>query len=199
MSELLVPHVEPVLRASTVRSTLLQQSLKGLKLHGLYDRWCDQIEQSDRQRIVEAIAPEWLPIELGLAHYEACDRLDVDDDLLGIIGEGTGQRVQSTLLATSAKLAQTVGMTSSVAAHSFSRIWPRLFQGGSIEFVKVGPKDSRLEVRAAVLSRSRYFRAALCGNLRAAFKLVAGARVAYTKAQPYDASRDRFVVVLSWV
>jgi hypothetical protein len=196
--QILLAHTEPVGRVSAVRSTLLQGSLQGLKEFGLYERWRELLAATERDLIVDSIAPTWLPIEVALAHYEACDRLDVDEAQLMLIGAAVGARVQGTLLATAGKLARNVGVTPDVAARSFAPLWARLFQGGSLQIEQTGPKDLNLEFRQSVLTRCPYFRGTLCGNVKAGGQLL-GVKAAYVKQLSYEPGKDRFVVKLSWV
>ena len=181
-----------------MRSTLLQGSLQALKEFGLYERWNTQIGTAERDLIVESIAPVWLPVEIALAHYEACDRLEVDEAQMALIGAAVGTRVQGTLLSTAGKLARNAGVTPDVAARCFSPLWARLFQGGSLQIEQTGPKDLVLEFRQSVLTRCPYFRGTLCGNVGSATKLL-GTKVSYTKQLSYDAGKDRLLVKLSWV
>jgi hypothetical protein len=177
---------------------LLQSSLHALREFGLYERWSAQIGRAERELIVEAIVPVWLPVDVAMAHYEACDRLQVDEAQQVLIGASVGARVQSALLTTAARLARNMGVTPDVAARCFSPLWARLFQGGSLQIEQVGPKDLTLEFRQSVLPRCPYFRRTLCGNVGSATQLM-GRNVAYAKQVSYDAAKDRLLVKLSWV
>jgi hypothetical protein len=194
----LLPHVEPVARVTAVRSTLLQSSLQALREFGLYERWRAQIGAAERDLIVESIAPVWLPVDVAVAHYEACDRMQVDEAQQTLIGASVGARVQSTLLTTAGKLARNMGVTPDIAARCFSPLWARLFQGGSLQIELTGPKDLHLEFRQSVLPRCPYFRRTLCGNVGAATQLL-GRTVGHCQQVSYDTGKDRLLVKLSWV
>ena len=198
MQKILLPHAEPVGRVTAVRSTLLQSSLHALREFGLYERWSAQIGAAERDLIVESIAPVWLPVEVAMAHYEACDRLQVDEAQQTLIGAAVGARVQSALLSTAGKLARNIGVTPDIAARCFSPLWARLFQGGSLQIEQTGPKDLQLEFRQSVLPRCPYFRRTLCGNVGSATHLL-GRKVAYCQQVSYDPGKDRLLVKLSWV
>lgn len=198
MSQILVPHSEPIPRASAIRSTLLQGSLRALRENHMYERWLVLVDPAQRDAIIEAIAPTWLPIEIGLAHYLACDELGVDEAQLVRIGEAVGARLQSTLLGVGAKLAHASGLSNTVMAQCFEKLWPRLIVGGSVQLELVGPKDLVIELRAGVLPRSSYFRGTFIGNVKAAAKLV-GLTSVYAKQLTYSSAKDRFAVQMSWV
>jgi hypothetical protein len=198
VQEILVPHAGVIVPVSQVRSTLLQGSIEGLKRHGSYQAWLGLVDPLYRDQLIEAIGPSWLPVEVGMAHYDACDRLALGDREIAEIGASVGERLQGTLLGIAAKIARNAGVTPEVAMQYFQRLWPRLFTGGSMQVKLTGRKDMTLELRGARLAQFRYFRGSFCGNVLAATKLL-GVRTAHTRQLPYDAAQDRFVVQLSWV
>ena len=194
----LLSHAEVITHATHVRSTLLQTSLRMVKLHGNYERWLAHVDPLHRDTIVESVAPSWLPIEVGLAHYQACDQLALSDTELDRIGQSVGAQLQSTLLSVAANVVRSAGATPEVVASCFGRLWPRLCQGGSLQLSKQGPKDLTIDLRAAVLSRSRYFRCTFVGNVRAGLNLLK-LRALYIKMLPYDQKNDHFTVNVSYV
>jgi hypothetical protein len=194
----LLPHADVITRATHVRSTLLQTSLRMVEQMGNYERWFANVDPLYRAAIIESVAPTWLPIEAGLAHYMACDALDLDDAALDKIGQGVGEKLQTTLMGVAAKMARSSGLSPEIAAASFGKLWPRLCQGGSFQVTKPGPKDMTIELRSAVMTKSRYFRGTFIGNVRAAIKLL-GTRALYIKQLPYDEKSDTFTVQVSYV
>jgi hypothetical protein len=103
------------------------------------------------------------------------------------------------LLSVAAKVARSAGFTPEAVATCFGKLWPRLVQGGNLQLVQLGPKELNIELRAAVLPKSGYFRGTYMGNVRAAIKLLAGVRVLYLKAAPYNEKQDCFTVQISYV
>src|SRR5947209_10153502 len=89
--EILVPYppslaAEP--QATHCRGTLLAASISALKRHDLYDRYLLRLPAEHHEAIVASVASAWLPIEIGVAHYRACDALAVPiDDQLALGGE----------------------------------------------------------------------------------------------------------------
>jgi hypothetical protein len=144
------------------------------------------------------VAPAWLSIDAGLAHYLACDEFGLDDAELEKIGQGVGEQLQATLLGVAAKVARSAGLTPQVASAWFGKLWPRLCQGGSFQVMLLGPKDLSIELRSAVMPRSQYFRGTFMGNVRAALKML-GTKALHVRAKPYDAKNDRFTVHVSYV
>lgn len=180
--------------ATHVRSTLLQQSLRGVRNRGQFQRWESYVDPAYRQLILDAIAPSWLAIDVGLAHYQACDQLGLEDTALEQIGEGVGEHLQSTLLSVAARIARATSLSQELINQCFLKLWPRLFQGGQLDIAYQG-KTATIHIRGAVVSQSRYFRGTLLGNVRAGCKLF-GQKVASVRALSYDERSDHYVVQL---
>jgi hypothetical protein len=196
--EIIIAHASPLVDASHVRSTLLQSSLTFLKERGHYDRYLTILDPAHVEVITSTLAPTWLPIEMAVAHYAACDALELDDAERIAIGEAVGNKIQGTFMTTLVRTVRAAGVTPWTLLERFDRLWGRLFQGGSVQLVKVGPKDLTIELLAARVTRYEYFRTAFIGVVRAGFQLV-GVRAAYVKHGSFQASADRFVLRAAWV
>lgn len=196
--QIVIAHTSPIRSATHVRSTLIQSSLASLTVCGHLERYRAVVSPRYRDTIFGAIAPSWLPIDVALAHYEACEALELSEPQMLAIGEATGDRMQGPFMETLTRAARNMGVTPWVLLKRFDVLWGRLLQGGSFELTKVGPKDLTIEVRNALLPRIPYFRAGFCGVVRAGYKYV-GARVAYVRVSQWDAARDRLVMRAAWV
>jgi hypothetical protein len=196
--EVIIPHLSPLTSATHVRSTLLQSSLNFLRERGHFERYLKLVDAEHRETIIASLAPIWLPIEVGIAHYRACDALQLPPDELVAIGESVGDRIQGTFMKTLVQSARLAGVTPWVLFKRFDRMWGRLFQGGSIEVLKIGPKDLTVEIRGARISQFGYFRTGFTGVVRAGFKIV-GVRAAYVNEAPWESKLDRFVMRAAWV
>ncbi|MDB4976204.1 MAG: hypothetical protein JWN48_4545 [Myxococcaceae bacterium] len=196
--DVVIPHTRPIAPAVSVRSTLLQSSLATLKQQGFFERYLELLDPAYRTVIIEAIAPAWLPIEAGIAHYRACDRLALSDAEMIAIGEQVGERMQGPFMDALTRAARTMGVTPWGLVKRFHVLWSRMFQGGSFEVLKLGPKDLTIEILGASLTHYAYFRHALCGVVRGAATHV-GVRVAYVRIVRWDANHDRFVMRAAWV
>jgi hypothetical protein len=98
-----------------------------------------------------------------MAHYLACDHLELDADTVADLGRATFQRSSGALLGTTTRLATTAGASPWTVLPYFQRFWLRGFDGGGIHVVKLGPKEARIEVARCGFCQSRYFRNALRG------------------------------------
>jgi hypothetical protein len=170
----LPPLVGPV---STVRSTLIQSSRATLVQRGLLDRYVAALDPAHRVTLQESLAPEWLPLAVGLAHYAACDALGMSAAELEEIGEDVGQRLQGTFIGTLTRSARSVGLTPWVLLAQFARLKDRLMQGGAVSVTKTGPKDASVELHQIALFKHTYFRVAYGGVIASLLKLGAGKSV----------------------
>jgi hypothetical protein len=137
-------------------------------------------------------------VELALAHYHACDGLGLSTNEIDAIGQQVGDHLQSVLVALGARTARAAGLDVRHAVVAFEKLFPRVFQGGSLGVIQTGPKDVMVELKSVRLTSSYYFRTAYVGHLRAAARFV-GARAFYAKPARLDPLSDTFIVSVAWV
>ncbi len=145
------------------RSTLLTSSLKSIRERGHGDRYLSLLPAKHHDAVRASIAGVWLPLELGLAHYDACEALGLSTQEQIEIGEEVGLKIQGTFLGTMLKLAKGAGVTPWLCLGQYQRLWERLMIGGGVRVTKVGPKEARLECFDFPFSRIPYFRTAFRG------------------------------------
>jgi len=168
-----------------------------LKARGHFDGYIRLLPAEFHDPVLNTIAASWLPIEVGVAHYRACDALLLSPTELIAIGEDVGDRIQGTFMRTLTQAARGAGVSPWTLFKRFDKLWERLLIGGSFEVTKVGPKDLAIEVCSARLPHFQYFRNGFCGVVRAGFKFV-GVRVAFVKVTRWDRATDRFAMRAAW-
>lgn len=176
----------------------MQSSLNALRKHGHFSRYVEMVDPRHRARILDSLAPEWLPLEVGDAHYRACDALALSAEQMQRMGEDVGDRIQGTFLGTIVRRARVAGLTPWLPLSHFHRLWERLMLGGGVALYKTGPKDARVEINMLPLARYNYFRVGFCGVITAGIKLGAGRAVNVR----LDTSRDysqRLIFNAAWV
>ena len=156
---------------SNVRSTLIQSSLLSLKDHLHFERYLELLDPTHRAAILETLAPEWLPGEVGIAHYAACDGLELGAAQLHAIGTEVGERIQGSFISLLLHNARGELMTPWVPLGQFKRLYERLLQGGGVRIIRLGPKQAVVDVRRLALCRFDYFRAGFCGVIACAVAL----------------------------
>lgn len=197
-NEALIALPTTIARVTVVRSTLLQSSLSTLRKRGHFDNYLRHLDVAHKAVILETLAPEWLPVEVAMAHYQACDALELSVAELQEIGEDVGSRIQGTFISTLVRNARTLGLTPWVPLGQFNRLRERLMDGGGVAIDKTGPKDAIVDLRQVQLFKCTYFRVAYCGVIASAIKLGAGkgVRVRVTSGGNFD---QRCLFACSWV
>ncbi len=145
------------------RSTLLTSSLKSIRDRGHGERYLALLPERHHDAVRACIAGVWLPLDLGLAHYDACEALGLSSQEQMAIGQEVGMRIQGTFLGTMLKLAKGAGVTPWLCLGQYQRLWDRLMVGGGVTVTKLGPKEARLECVGFPFARIPYFRTAFRG------------------------------------
>ncbi|MEY4508816.1 MAG: hypothetical protein RLZZ450_938 [Pseudomonadota bacterium] len=196
--EILIPYDPAAGPVTAVRNVILQASLSQLRERGHFERYAKLIAPATLEQLIAmSIAPGWIPIELALAHYEACDSLMLTREQFAEMGSAVGERVQGTVLISSAKKSREAEFDPWSANAPLNRMWARLYQGGTVQVTKVGPHAKLLEQRGFQLSRYHYYRQGQAAALRAIQSAI-GARNVETKVDSYSPARDELVIRVSW-
>ena len=156
----------------SVRSTWIGASVNTLRRAGLFDAYLQQLPPESHETILTSIAGTWLPISVGLQHYAACDRLGLSTSRVLEIGQLVSMAAQGTMLDFVLRLAKGAGVTPWTIFAQYPRTWSRIFEGGDLAIVKVGPKEARIEFVGCLCARSHYFRVGIRGvvtNMNARF------------------------------
>jgi hypothetical protein len=169
--EVLIPYpatleVEP--DATHCRSTLLAASIHSLKAHGHYERYAAALAPNDLATVTSAVAGMWIPIEVGVAHYRACDslRLPLDEQLA--LGGKVVRALQKTFLGSVLKAAHSgIGLGALGGIQKFFGVYARSIKGGGARMVQIGPKDVRVNFVGQPLASVGYFRVAYRGFIHA--------------------------------
>jgi len=180
-----------------LRSTLITTSLQSVRARGHLDRYTTLVDAAHRDTILHLVAGVWQPIAVGMAHYAACNALGLTSQEQIAIGREVGERVQGTFLGVVVRSAKAVGMTPWTGLDQATRLWTRLFVGGTVSVHKLGPKEAAVELGHNPLAGIPYFRAAFRGLL------VGGALMfsqkAYASEVPKPGAAGAFAVKLAWV
>jgi hypothetical protein len=156
-----------------VRSTVLLGSLGALDKAGHRERWAAQMPSEACEAVQYAVPGVWMRIEIGLAHYRACEQLGLSDDDAAQMGASTFARIKGTLLGTMLRMAQGAAVTPWTVLPHLQRFWNRAYDGAGIRILWTGPKDARLDLAQCALADNAYYRPALGGLLRSVIELFA--------------------------
>ncbi|HEY2733204.1 MAG TPA: hypothetical protein VGI70_04430 [Polyangiales bacterium] len=196
--EIVLAHDPNAVPATAVRNVLIQSSLTELKATGYYDRYAALIAPEVLTELAANLGPGWIPIELALAHYEACDKMNLSAEDFALLGARVGDRVQGAVLVTSAKKKRDEDFDLWNVEAQLHRMWARLFQGGSLQVVKLGPKMKLLQARGIRLNRYHYYRQGHLAALRATHSAI-GVELTTLQIASYDEANDELTVRLGWL
>jgi hypothetical protein len=185
----------PARPLTRVRSTIVTSALSALRERGHLDRYLAALDPTNRELIVTTVAGTWLPLDLVMTHYVACESLGLSNDECFAIGSAVGSRMHESVLHLVRSLASGVGVTPWNAAARYDSFWTRLFDGGGFRLTKVGPKEGLTEFFQLPIARFAYFRSAFCGVSQVGTSLFTSK--AYVRV--VATTKDGFTIRSSWV
>ena len=171
MKEIVVPHDVSRGPLSAVRRMLVHSSIAELAQLDLYDRYCKVIDDRALDRIKELIGPGWMPVDLALEHYRACDELQLKEEIIVEAGQRAGEKMGSALLVAGAQpQVEAKERSQWPLLPAFARMGRRIYEGASAQYVKTGPNTLQIEHIHNPLFSFHYYRVAHGGFLRQAFR-----------------------------
>lgn len=188
--ELILDYPKPLEPVTAIRSTLITSSTTSLRERGLFERY-DALQISPhRDKILNAVAGEWLPLEVALAHYRACDALGLSESEQLAIGKDVSRRIHETFLNLVVKAARGVGMTPWILLPRGNTMNSRLCIGGGVRIWKLAEKSVRVELAHMPQLAIPYVRNGLVGLYAAAIELLAeNVTARIVKSESFDPAR----------
>ncbi len=150
---------------TSFRSTWLVSSVSALRGRGLFERYLEGLPPAYHDVVRSSVAGVWLPVEVAVAHYEACESLGLPPEEQMAIGRAVTEFVHKTSYSIALRLVKEAGVTPWACLALQKRLWQRVWAGGDVAVFKLGPKEARLEVIGWPCSRVPYCRRALRGVL----------------------------------
>lgn len=176
-----------------VRGSLIASSLQSLRTLDLFDRYIEHLPKEHHDQVLYVLAASWVPIEVALAHYGACDAMQLTEAEVQEIGGHVSKRIMGTFLGTLIRTTVSV-VGSGTVLSQYPRLWDRLLMGGSCSVMMLTPRDARIESRGVPMFRYRYFRAAYTGLLRGASSVFRSS----VHARARNATSDSLTIDLNW-
>jgi len=183
--------------ATHVRTTLLVSSLQSLRRRQHFEDYQRHLPAERHAAVQSMIAGQWAPMELGVAHYQACQALRLTTAEMNLIGKEVGDRIEGTFLATMVRMAGRVGATPWTAMQQAGRLYERIFRGGGgLSIVKAGPKEARAHLVGVPLAGIPYFVVAMAGVFEVGAELFCSK--AYAREVPGSRTPTRVALVIAW-
>jgi hypothetical protein len=178
-----------------VRGSLIVSSLQTLRELGWFDDYLACLPAEQHEHVLYVLAASWVPVELAMAHYGACEAMQRSDTELDAIGRHVSERILSTFLGTLVRTSRLVVAPGRVPLLQYPRLWDRILMGGGCSVSAMGPKDARIESRGVPMFRYRYFRVAYVGLIRGAGLMFRSA----VHVRIHKATDDSLTIDMSWV
>lgn len=195
--EIVIPHAVNITPVTAIKHGILLASLDRLHSMGLYERYAALVNPEVPERIRAGLAMNWAPLDLALAHYGACESMVLPNNDVREVSLHVADRVRGVSLASAAKKARASGDDIWPAFPAVHRMWPRNYQGGSAQLVKLGPTEILVELVGFVLHQFRYFRQGQLAVVGASYEAV-GAHLTAAKIESFNAARDELVLRFAW-
>ena len=177
---------------------MITSSLASLRLRELLPRYQAAQQSPHRETILRCVAGEWLPLEVGFAHYRACDALGLSPEQQVEIGKDVSRRIHDTFLSTVAKMARGAGVTPWLLLSKGNTLQSRLYRGGGMRIVRLGARSARVELAKHGLLDLPYYRNAVMGVYIAGVELLASnVSCRVLKAESSDPAR-MLVLRIDW-
>jgi hypothetical protein len=156
---------EVVQMASSLRSTWLTSSIKAIRERKLLERYLAVLPPEYHANILNSVVGVWLPIEVAMAHYGACESLGLSLEDQIAIGREVTTVTNRASYALALRLAKGVGVTPWLCFTMQKRLWKQTWRGGDVGTFKLGPKEALVEIIGWPCSRIVYVRRAMRGVL----------------------------------
>jgi hypothetical protein len=181
------------------RGTVLVNSLENLRTMGLFERYTAFLPTGERDEILYALAASWVPVQLIMTHYHACDRLGISEADIARAAELTSKRMSSTFFARAFRVARNGGMDAFPRVMAgCHRFFDRLYMGGGCTALRTGPKDMIVESHGLPFAGSLYFRAVYLSFFRLSAAMFCKSNlVRYVRARRPDPGT--LAISCSWV
>jgi hypothetical protein len=180
-----------------VRTTLLSASLLAIRERGLFETYLRELPREHHEFVHGLVAGAWVPIELGMVHYAALDRIGLTHTDQYEIGVAVGTRLQHSVVGTAMRLVGDAGATPWTALKQVPRLWSRVLDGGAVSVYELGPKDARIEFHRVPLARFAYCRNGWRGMVAGVLTLIC--RKIFVTEVPEMSDQNRFVMHAAWV
>ncbi len=147
-----------------MRGTLLVSSILSLKKRGHFEAYQALLSSKRKAEVLDTIGPIWIPVDVAMAHYRACDGLGLDATEIRAMGASVAESIQGSFLHSVLRTVREGGVTPLVVLGKLDRLFDRTFQGGGgAQVLQTGPKDARATLRGLPMAEMAYFRSAYVG------------------------------------
>ncbi len=139
---------------------------------------------------------EWIPLDLALRAYAACDALNLSAAEQIDLGRFVSQANNGVLVSTMVRLVGKLGATPWTALRHVDRMWRRSNRGGAVAVYKLGERAARLDVWKCPLAGSPFFVTSMRGAIGAGMEAFCARPI--LSDVPGSVTADGFAMKLTW-
>ncbi len=154
-----------------VRGFVFSSGRKWFQEHGLMERYVDLLPAAVRDRAFTITALEWLPVDLAMTCYHACDAMDLPASDQRELGRVVSSANNGALIETIARLAGGLGVSPWVALKDLNKVWLRSNRGGAVAIYKATERSARIEMWRVPMAASSFFCTSMCGAIEGGIRL----------------------------
>jgi hypothetical protein len=180
-----------------VNSSWLRSSIRAIRERGHYERYLALLPAAYHESILSPPLGVWIPADLMVIHYGACDALNLEREAQIEIGAAVTKRVHGSILSIAVSLAKGAGVTPWAILERAQSVWDRIWNGGSIQAVKLGPRDARMDLAQWPCARFTYCRNGINGVLTSLSQLFC--QKVYVKDIPARCTSTSLSYRVMWV
>ena len=187
---------EPV--ATHIRGSMLASSISILRARRSEHEYFRALPPAHHEAIRSLVAQAWLPMELGVAHYQAMAVVfpETSDQLEN--GRLAAARAQNGYVQTIAKALHATGSADvTLGLKRIPGVIGRIVRGGECEISLAGPKDARIELRGFPILATAYVHNAWQGMFESSLGVFS--RRIFVRQDLAYGRADRMALQVSWV
>jgi hypothetical protein len=183
-------------RVDAVRGFVFTTGLRWLREHDLVDRYVEHLPESLRASVGTMTATEWIPLDLALQCYAACDALNLSVEEQIDVGRTVSAANNGVVVTTIVRLIGGLGATPWLGLRHIDKVWHRSNRGGAVAVFRESDRAARLEFWRVPMAASRFFVTSMRGAVAVGVEALCD-RVLVSELPGY-AEEDGFALRVVW-
>jgi len=147
-----------------VRGFVFLSGLRWMEKQGIADRFRKILDADVETELVTLTTSQWVPLDISLKAYAACDALGLSMDEQIDLGRAVSRANNGVVIETLTRLIGKVVSPWTALGH-LDRVWQRSNRGGAVAVYKLGERMARLEFWQVPLAQSPFFVTSMRGAI----------------------------------
>jgi hypothetical protein len=147
-----------------VRGFVFLSGLRWMEKQGVAARFRKILDADVEKEVVTLTTSQWVPLDISLKAYAACDALGLSMDEQIDLGRAVSRANNGVVIETLTRLIGKVVSPWTALGH-LDRVWQRSNRGGAVAVYKLGERMARLEFWQVPLAQSPFFVTSMRGAI----------------------------------